>query len=126
EFNLLANVLSSEQACAVMGSAGEAVAPSNILVIEDNTANRDVLERRLMRQGHRVVTAADGAAALSLVGQQEFDLVLLDLIMPEMNGFEVLRRLKAAEHTSHLPVTVLSALDELAGVGRCVDTGPRH
>jgi len=123
EFNLLANVLSSEQACAVMGSAGEAVAPSNILVIEDNTANRDVLERRLMRQGHRVVTAADGAAALSLVGQQEFDLVLLDLIMPEMNGFEVLRRLKAAEHTSHLPVIVISALDELDSVVRCIENG---
>src|SRR5262249_40051707 len=58
---------------------------SRILVVDDNAANRDVLARRLTRQGHRVATAANGAAALELVGREEFDLVLLDLIMPEMD-----------------------------------------
>ena len=55
--------------------------------------------------------------------EQTFDLILLDLIMPEMSGFEVLRRLKAAEHTSHIPVIVISALDELDSVVRCIEAG---
>ena len=54
---------------------------------------------------------------------QEFDLILLDLIMPEMSGFEVLRRLKATEQTSHIPVIVISALDELDSVVRCIEAG---
>ena len=61
--------------------------------------------------------------ALELVVGETFDLILLDLIMPEMSGFEVLRRLKAAEHTSHIPVIVISALDELDSVVRCIEAG---
>jgi class 3 adenylate cyclase len=70
-----------------------------------------------------VVTASSGAAALELVAAQEFDLVLLDLIMPEMSGFEVLRRLKAAEHSRDVPVIVISALDEIDSVVRCIEQG---
>ena len=70
-----------------------------------------------------VVTAANGASALGACRAEEFDLILLDLIMPEMSGFEVLRRLKAAEHTSHIPVIVISALDELDSVVRCIEAG---
>jgi class 3 adenylate cyclase len=62
-------------------------------------------------------------AALELALAHEFDLILLDLIMPEMSGFEVLRRLKAAEHTGHIPVIVISALDELDSVVRCIEAG---
>src|SRR5262245_53775660 len=104
-------------------AAPEAVLSSRVLVVDDNAANRDVLARRLTREGHEVVTAANGASALELVVSQEFDLVLLDLIMPEMNGFQVLRRLKATEHTSHVPVIVISALDELDSVVRCIESG---
>ena len=82
-----------------------------------------MLERRLVREGHQVTTAANGASALELVVGQTFDLILLDLIMPEMSGFEVLRRLKAAEHTRHIPVIVISALDELDSVVRCIEAG---
>ncbi len=107
-----------------MGSASpETVLSSRILVVDDNAANRDVLARRLTREGHEVVTTANGASALELVATREFDLVLLDLIMPEMNGFDVLRRLKASEHTSHIPVIVISALDELDSVVRCIESG---
>jgi adenylate cyclase len=103
-------------------SAGQAtVRSSRILVVDDNAANRDVLARRLTREGHQVVTAANGAFALELVAGQEFDLVLLDLIMPEMSGFELLRRLKATQHTSDVPVIVISALDELDSVVRCIE-----
>jgi adenylate cyclase len=76
-----------------------------------------------MRDGHQIVTAASGTSALELVGKETFDLILLDLIMPEMSGFEVLRRLKAAEHTSHIPVIVISALDEIDSVVRCIEAG---
>jgi adenylate cyclase len=105
------------------GGAREALHASRILIVDDNASNRDVLERRLVREGHQVATAVDGAAALQLVVGQTFDLILLDLIMPEMSGFEVLRRLKAAEHSSHIPVIVISALDELDSVVRCIEAG---
>src|SRR5215468_3252599 len=107
-----------------MGSASpETVLSGRVLVVDDNAANRDVLARRLTREGHQVVTTASGASGLELVATREFDLVLLDLIMPEMNGFDVLRRLKATEHTSHVPVIVISALDELDSVVRCIEAG---
>ena len=96
---------------------------SRILVVDDNAANRDVLERRLAREGHQSSTPRTGASALELVAAQEFDLILLDLIMPEMSGFEVLRRLKATEQTSHIPVIVISALDEIDSVVRCIEAG---
>jgi class 3 adenylate cyclase len=116
-------VLRTVQPLDVGSAAPEAALSSRVLVVDDNAASRDALARRLTREGHKVVTAADGASALELVASQEFDLVLLDLIMPEMNGFEVLRRLKATEHTSHVPVIVISALDELDSVVRCIESG---
>jgi adenylate cyclase len=102
---------------------GTRLQSSRILVVDDNAANRDVLARRLTREGHQIVTANSGAAALELVAAQDFDLVLLDLIMPEMSGFEVLRRLKATEHSKDVPVIVISALDEIDSVVRCIEAG---
>ena len=92
-------------------------------MVDDDAANRDVLTRRLMREGHQVVNATSGSSALELAATREFDLVLLDLVMPEMSGFEVLRRLKAVEHTNHVPVIVISAIDELDSVARCIEAG---
>jgi adenylate cyclase len=103
--------------------ARAATPSSAILVVDDNASNRDVLARRLTREGHAVVTAANGALALELVERQDFDIILLDLIMPEMSGYEVLRRLKTAERTSHIPVIVISALDEIDTVVRCIEAG---
>jgi adenylate cyclase len=123
QLGILADVLRSVQPLQASSAVREMVQASHILVVDDNAANRDVLARRLMREGHQVVTAANGAAALEIVAQQEFDLVLLDLIMPEMSGFELLRRLKAARHTSDVPVIVISALDELDSVVRCIEAG---
>jgi adenylate cyclase len=117
------DVLRTVQPLHAGSAAPEAAPSSRVLVVDDNASNRDVLARRLTREGHQVVTAANGASALKLVATQEFDLVLLDLIMPEMNGFDVLRRLKATEHTSHVPVIVISALDELDTVVRCIESG---
>ena len=122
QLDLVAEVLRTVQPLP-LGGARAVVHPSHILIVDDNASNRDVLERRLVREGHQVTTAANGASALELVVGQTFDLILLDLIMPEMSGFEVLRRLKAAEHTSHIPVIVISALDELDSVVRCIEAG---
>ncbi len=94
-----------------------------VLVVDDNASNRDVLVRRLARDNHHVTTAENGAAALDQVAKQAFDLILLDLIMPEMSGFEVLARLKSSAQTAHVPVIVISALDELDSVVRCIEAG---
>jgi len=123
QIGMLAEVLSSVEPLRADSAGREAAQPSRILVVDDNAANRDVLARRLRREGHQVVTAASGATALELIAAEPFDLVLLDLIMPEMSGFDILRRLKAAEHTAYIPVVVISALDELDSVVRCIEGG---
>jgi class 3 adenylate cyclase len=98
-------------------------AANRILVVDDNAANRDLLSRRLQRDGYQVTSVTDGAAALALVAEEGFDLVLLDLMMPGMSGFEVLSRLKAGESTRHVPVIMISALDELDSTVRCIEAG---
>jgi signal transduction histidine kinase len=97
--------------------------PARVLVVDDHADNRDLLARQLRRDGHEVVSAASGPEALELVAAREFDLVLLDIMMPQMNGFEVLRRLKATEAAGRVPVIVISALDELDSVVRCIEAG---
>ncbi len=94
-----------------------------LLIVDDNEDNRDVLARRLQKQGHWAVAAASGAEALSILAEQPFDLVLLDVMMPEMDGYEVLFRIKSEPQTRHLPVIMISALDELESVVRCIDMG---
>jgi len=123
QLDLLADVLRTVEPLPAGGAGRGALHASRILVVDDNAANRDVLERRLAREGHEIVCATSGTAALELLAGREFDLILLDLIMPEMSGFEVLRRLKAAAHTGHIPVIVISALDELDSVVRCIEAG---
>lgn len=94
-----------------------------LLIVDDNEENRDVLARRLKKQGHRTVTAGSGPEALSALTEQPFDLVLLDIMMPEMDGYEVLFRIKSGSSTQHLPVIMISALDELESVVRCIEMG---
>jgi class 3 adenylate cyclase len=120
--SIVADVLRSVEPLHV-SPAHKTAHASPILVVDDNPSNRDVLARRLVRDGHRVATAVDGAGALALVAEQAFDLILLDLMMPGMSGLEVLRRLKAADNTRHIPVIVISALDEIDSVVRCIQAG---
>ncbi len=100
-----------------------AVQPKRILVAEDNDANREMLCRRLNKHGYATVEAANGREALDAVLKHKFDLVLCDIMMPEVDGYEVLRELKADPDTAALPVIMISALDEKAGVARCVEMG---
>ncbi len=97
--------------------------PPHILVVDDAVTNRLVLKRMLESQGHRVSTANDGEAALKLIETQPFDLVLLDVMMPVMDGFEVLAILRERPDWHKLPVVVISALNDTTSVVRCVSLG---
>ena len=99
------------------------VETGNILVVDDIETNRTLLSRRLTRDGHRVTTAEGGRKALDLMAIEDFDLVLLDLMMPEMNGFEMLARLKVDARLYQVPVIMISALDEMDSVVRCIEAG---
>ncbi len=94
-----------------------------LLVVDDNDANRDMLSRRLERLGHRVAMAADGRQALEIMASTPFDLVLLDVMMPEMDGHETLRRIKSDDALRHIPVIMISALDEISSIVRCIEMG---
>ena len=94
-----------------------------ILVVDDIEANRDVLSRRLEKQGYDVATAKNGVRALKKLRTQSFDLVLLDIMMPEMDGYEVLQTIQNDETLRHIPVVMISALGEMDSVVRCVEMG---
>ncbi|PJF24003.1 MAG: adenylate/guanylate cyclase domain-containing response regulator, partial [Phototrophicales bacterium] len=94
-----------------------------LLVVDDNEMNRDLLSRRLQRQGHTIVTANNGREAIDKMRSQPFDLVLLDVMMPEMNGYETLEQLKQDPDLRHIPVIMISALDDIESVVRCIELG---
>ena len=82
---------------------------ARILMVEDNEMNRDALSRRLQRKGHEVILALDGKQGLALAQSVHPDLILMDLSLPEMDGWEATRRLKAAPATESIPLIVLSS-----------------
>jgi DNA-binding response OmpR family regulator len=84
----------------------------HILIVDDNEMNRDLLSRRLTRRDHQVSEAADGPTALALCEQHDFDMVLLDVMMPGMSGLEVLRVLRQRRAVSDLPVLMVTAKDQ--------------
>jgi DNA-binding response OmpR family regulator len=104
-------------------AAAPAVTPAHILVVDDLEDNRAVLERRLKRQGHSTDSASGGRAALELLGRERFDLVLLDVLMPDLDGLAVLERMKADAAMRDIPVIMISALDDVASVVRCIERG---
>lgn len=95
----------------------------HFLVADDNEMNRDMLSRRLERQGYTVTAARDGREAIELLAKEDFNIVLLDVMMPEMDGYEVLRRMKADEKLRHIPVIMISALTEMDSVTHCIQNG---
>jgi CheY-like chemotaxis protein len=80
-----------------------------ILLIEDNEMNRDMLSRRLQRRGYRVITAQDGEQGNLLARSESPDLILMDISLPAMDGWELTRRLKASDNTRLIPIIVLTA-----------------
>ncbi len=94
-----------------------------ILVVDDNEMNRDVLARRLRRQNYTVDVAVDGEQAVEMLNTTQFHLVLLDLQMPKMNGYEVLEYIKNNEKLRDTPVIMITAVDDLDSVVRCIEMG---
>jgi adenylate cyclase len=102
---------------------GAAIANASLLIVDDNELNRDMLTRRLERLGYQVSCAENGSEALRLLKKESFDLLLLDIIMPVMDGFEVLEQLKAEPLLRDIPIIVLSASDQLDHVVKCIQKG---
>jgi class 3 adenylate cyclase len=97
--------------------------PGRILIADDNRMNQLLLGRGLEQQGHTVGFAAHGREALELLRREAFDLVLLDVLMPVVDGYQVLAELKEDPHLRDIPVIVTSSLDELDSVVKCVEMG---
>lgn len=113
----------SEVELAAAGQASCEDLTGKILVVDDSLINRDLLSRRLERQGYTVKLSENGQQALQLLESQNFDLVLLDVIMPKMNGLELLRLMKDAPNLKDIPVIMISALDEVESAVRCIELG---
>lgn len=94
-----------------------------ILVVDDNEMNRDMLSRRLSRYGYHTVMAENGQRALELMREQSFDLVMLDIMMPVLNGYEVLEAVRNDPALRLIPIIMISAVDDLDSVVRCIELG---
>ncbi|MFV2070783.1 MAG: adenylate/guanylate cyclase domain-containing protein [Pirellulales bacterium] len=92
-------------------------------MVDDNQTNREILEGRLEMYGHRISAAQDGMQALEMLRKGDYDLVLLDIVMPEVDGFDVLLQMKTEEKLQDIPVIMISALDEMDIVVRCIESG---
>ena len=97
--------------------------PGNLLVVDDNKVNRLLLARGLQEQGHNVTFAENGRQALDSMRRQAFDLVLLDIMMPEVDGYQVLQEITNDPDLRDIPVIVVSAMDELDSVVKCIEMG---
>jgi len=97
--------------------------PPSLLVVDDNEDNRELLRRMLERQGYTVALAAGGEECLDRLEREQFDIVLLDVMMPGLSGFEVLSRIKENPATKSVPVIVVSALGESSAAIRCLKMG---
>ena len=103
-----------------------AAKPGHVLVVDDNIVNRKMLDRDVRRQGHQVTMAENGKEALALLRSGQagpFDVILLDILMPEMDGYQVLEQVKADDDLHHIPVIMISALEEMDSVVRCIEMG---
>lgn len=94
-----------------------------VLVVDDNNLSRMMLGRAVREQGHEAEMASSGRDALEMLKSSAFDVVLLDVLMPEMDGYQVLEAIMADHALKHIPVIMVSALDEMDSVIRCIELG---
>lgn len=97
--------------------------PGSLLVVDDDETSRRMLSDRIAAEGHKVSLADHGRRALEMLQAEPFDLVLLDIMMPEMDGYQVLQQLKSHETLRDIPVIVLSALNEIESAVKCIEMG---
>ena len=94
-----------------------------VLIVDDDRINRTLLTRGVEQEGHEARTAENGRDALELLRDGPFDLVLLDIVMPELDGVSVLDQIKSDPRLQHVPVIMISAVDEVDSVVRCIEMG---
>ncbi len=94
-----------------------------VLIVDDNEVNRDMLGRRLRRKDFILSMAADGREALSMIQLNLYDLILLDIMMPEVDGYAVLKYLKDDPRLANIPVIMISAIEEMDSVMKCMEIG---
>jgi adenylate cyclase len=97
--------------------------PARVLVVDDVETGRDILATRLQQQGHVADVAKDGEEALAMLEAVDYDLVLLDIMMPKLDGYAVLAHVKADTRVRHIPIIMISALEEVESVVRCLQMG---
>jgi len=96
---------------------------TTILIVDDSELNCETLSRRLVRDGYKTLSAQNGSDALSAIASQPVDLILLDFIMPDLDGYAVLTQIKAMPDRQHIPVLMVSALEEQDAVIKCIEAG---
>jgi serine phosphatase RsbU (regulator of sigma subunit)/FixJ family two-component response regulator len=104
-------------------SQSPSIPSSSLLIVDDNNVNRILLSRYITKLGHQAAQAGNGRQALEKLQSEPFDLVLLDVQMPEMDGYQVLKQLKANPRLRDIPVIMISAIEELESVVRCIELG---
>ena len=110
----------SQQDVSATGYLGEG---GELLVVDDDPVNLDLLSRRLIQQGYEVTTAGGGQEALDMLDERIWDLVILDMMMPDVNGLQVLRQIKSSPTLKAMPVIMISALDDTDRVVECISFG---
>jgi CheY-like chemotaxis protein len=93
------------------------------MVVDDNDLNRDVLKRRLERGNYRVTTVESGRKAVEILALERHDAVLLDIMMPEMDGFETLQKIRENDALEELPIIMLTSINSMEDVKRCISLG---
>src|SRR5690349_17069965 len=96
---------------------------SSILIVDDNRMNRLLLSRGIEQMGHKVAYAEHGRQGLEMIQSNPYDLILLDVEMPEMDGYQVLEKLRADLHLRDVPVLITSSLEEIDSVVKCIELG---
>lgn len=117
------HLIPSDKSAPVAAAPPAGAGAARILVVDDEEGNRDLLRRRLDRGGYTVLTAASGEEALAIIGAESVDLILLDMLMPGLDGLAVLERVKGDARTRDLPVIMISALDSLEEIAKCIQAG---
>ncbi len=121
--SLIQGLVNTTRPLAEGAASTKASEQGYLLVVDDNETNRNLLARHLESQGHTVALAENGRQALEMIQKDSFDLVLLDVMMPEMDGFQVLTHMKGDLSWKNLPVIMISALGEMDSVVQCIEMG---
>ena len=108
----------------LQASSSDAISQiGRILIADDNTQNRELLEAYLADEGHEILMAADGRQTVDVATEQQPDLILLDIMMPKLSGYEVCEKLKADERTKNIPILMVTALRDMADIEKAVAAG---